>query len=159
MIKRRKIIVRSGGQSGIDRAALDAARFLNIKITGFVPKGGLAEDYLPPKSLLNDYPELKETDSTDVNVRTELNVLNSDLTLIFGDINKSSGTKLTWELCTKHCKTAIIVDSMSPEELYNKVQKLDKFNDINIAGPRESEEPGIYKKTYNFLVSFLNLLI
>jgi uncharacterized membrane protein len=159
MKRRKEIIIRSGGQSGVDRAALDAARFLNIKITGFVPKGGMAEDYLPPKSLLDDYPELKETESTDVNVRTELNVLNSDLTLIFGDINKSPGTKLTRDLCTKHCKTAVIVGSMSPEELYNKVQTLGEFSDINIAGPRESEEPGIYKKTYNFLIGFLNLLI
>ena len=55
------IRIRSGGQSGVDRAALDFARQHRIEICGWCPKGGWAEDSDVPPGLLEDYPELTET--------------------------------------------------------------------------------------------------
>ena len=53
--------IRSGGQTGVDRAALDTARKYNIEICGWCPKGGWAEDYLEAPGILAEYLELKET--------------------------------------------------------------------------------------------------
>jgi len=53
--------IRSGGQSGVDRAALDAARAAGIRIEGWVPEGGWAEDYPTPPGVLVLYPELRPT--------------------------------------------------------------------------------------------------
>ena len=55
------IRIRSGGQSGVDRAALDFARCQNIEICGWCPKGGWAEDYPEAPGIKEMYPELQET--------------------------------------------------------------------------------------------------
>ena len=62
--------IRSGGQTGVDRAALDTARKYGIEICGWCPKGGWAEDYSSPPGLLAEYPELKETPSAGTSQRT-----------------------------------------------------------------------------------------
>ena len=53
--------IRSGGQTGVDRAALDFARKHNMEICGWCPKGGWAEDYPEEPGILAVYPELQET--------------------------------------------------------------------------------------------------
>ena len=55
------ITIRSGAQSGVDRAALETAKVYGIKICGWCPKGGWAEDYPEPPGVLALYPELQET--------------------------------------------------------------------------------------------------
>ena len=60
-MKLRIIRIRSGGQSGVDRAALDFARCQNIEICGWCPKGGWAEDYPEAPGIKEMYPELQET--------------------------------------------------------------------------------------------------
>src|SRR5262249_17950936 len=88
--------VVSGGQSGVDRAALDAAIALSITNGGWCPRGRLAEDgQIPPL-----YP-LRETATEDVAVRTELNVLDSDGTLILSTGAPKDGTVLT-KTCAEH---------------------------------------------------------
>ena len=74
--------IRSGGQTGVDRAALDAARQCGLKICGWCPKGGWAEDCPEPPGLLALYPELRETPSENVSQRTVWNVRDADATLI-----------------------------------------------------------------------------
>ena len=88
--------VISGGQSGVDRAALKFAVHNGISYSGYCPKGGWAEDFQNPPGILEHYPLLKETESPDPEERTVLNVETSDAVLIFleGD---SPGT----ELCRK----------------------------------------------------------
>ena len=91
----RKVI--SGGQTGVDRAGLDAARVLGIEIGGHCPRGRRAEDGRIP----DIYP-LEETPESNYKVRTSLNVLNSDATLIYWtdeDEKKSRGTGYTIKLC------------------------------------------------------------
>ena len=74
--------IRSGGQTGVDRAALDAARQCGLKICGWCPKGGWAEDCPEPPGLLALYPELRETPLENVSQRTVWNVRDADATLI-----------------------------------------------------------------------------
>ena len=85
----------SGGQTGVDRAALDFALEVGIPIGGHLPRGRKDEngDILPDK-----YAGMYETDADDVNVRTELNVQNSDATLIFSHGRSSAAlhTRSAW---------------------------------------------------------------
>src|SRR3984893_7494400 len=66
--------IRSGGQTGVDRAALDAALLTGRPYEGWCPKGGWAEDFLRPPGLLTIYPHLMETPSESPEQRTEWNV-------------------------------------------------------------------------------------
>jgi Circularly permutated YpsA SLOG family len=54
--------IRSGGQTGVDRAALDAAVLTERPYEGWCPKGGWAEDFLHPPGLLTKYPDLKDSE-------------------------------------------------------------------------------------------------
>ena len=87
----------SGGQTGVDRAALDVAVELEIPHGGWCPKGRLAEDGRIPDSY-----KLRETTSREYAVRTEQNVLDSDGTLILYRESISGGTELTLRLAEKH---------------------------------------------------------
>ena len=75
----------SGGQSGVDRAALDVAIERGMDWGGWCPRGGWAEDFLEPPGLLTKYPHLKETPDSHPLQRTEWNVRDSDATLIITD--------------------------------------------------------------------------
>ena len=89
----------SGGQTGVDRAALDVALELGIPIGGYLPRGRKDEngDVLPE----DRYANMQETDTDDVNVRTELNVQNSDATLIFshGRSSVAPHSRNVWPEC------------------------------------------------------------
>ena len=102
----QKII--SGGQTGVDRAALDVALELGIPIGGHLPKGRKDEngDVLPE----DKYANMQETDTDDVNVRTELNVQNSDATLIFSHGALFGGSEYTERMARKHGKPCLHVD-------------------------------------------------
>ena len=73
--------IRTGGQTGVDRAALDTARKYGIEICGWCPKGGWAEDYPSPPGLLAVYPELNETPSAGTSQRTRWNMRDTDAIL------------------------------------------------------------------------------
>ena len=60
-----QITILSGGQSGVDRAALDAAIERGLGYRGWCPKGGWAEDLQEPPGLLAQYPHLRETPQAD----------------------------------------------------------------------------------------------
>ncbi len=85
----------SGGQTGVDRAALDAAIDKEIAYAGWCPKGGWAEDLPRPPGLLALYPHLKETPRGDPLQRTEWNVRDSDRLMVLLDNRglNSSGTE------------------------------------------------------------------
>ena len=61
MFRKKISRIRTGGQSGVDRAAMDFAREFSIPLCGWCPKDGWAEDYPIAPGLLTDYPELTET--------------------------------------------------------------------------------------------------
>ncbi|HEV7643802.1 MAG TPA: putative molybdenum carrier protein [Pyrinomonadaceae bacterium] len=149
-MKVRKII--SGGQTGVDRAALDLAPENGIETGGYVPRGRQAEDGLIPEK----YPNLIETETDDPAQRTELNVLHSDATMIIFRNALAGGSKLTAEFAEKYKKPLLHIDLSSGdlETLFREAQKwLGKINGeiLNIAGPRASEDTEIYSKAKQFL--------
>jgi len=88
----------SGGQTGVGRAALDIAIELGLEYGGWCPKGGWAEDLPQPPGLVAQYPKLQPTPLAEPEQRTELNVRDSDATLILirgSDVARSKGTEFT----------------------------------------------------------------
>ncbi len=146
----KKII--SGAQSGVDRAALDAAIKLKIPCGGYVPKGRLAED----GPISDKYP-LTESYSSSYTVRTRLNIKYSDATLIIKNGDIEGGTLFTLNVCKKLKKSVKIVD-LDDKNINAEINEfLIKISPkiLNIAGPRESKNPGIYKKTLKVLLKAL----
>jgi len=133
----------SGGQSGVDRATLDAAVELGIPHGGWCPQGRLAEDGRIPQKY-----RLKETISSDYAVRTRLNVRDADGTLILYYEPLEGGTALTWQLAVEMEKPVMLVELGFPPvfEAFHRWLCENSIHTLNIAGPRESRFPGIYKK-------------
>lgn len=150
--------IRSGGQSGVDRAALDAARAAGIKIEGWTPKGGWAEDFPTPPGLLAQYPELQATNTTSVDRRTKLNVRDSHATLILAPVQlqESPGTVLTVETAKRYERPYLVSDLDDLNRVAEWVDDLPNELILNVAGPRESECPGVYEETLKFLSSLFH---
>ncbi len=138
----------SGGQTGVDRAALDVALELGIPCGGWCPKGRRAEDGVIPAC----YP-LMEINSKDYRVRTRRNVRDSDGTLILTRGPLSGGTALTRRLAKEMDKPCLVVD-LTQRPLASDVCAWIASNGIrtlNVAGPRESTQSGIYFQGKKFL--------
>jgi hypothetical protein len=153
----KKII--SGGQTGVDRAALDAALKCNVPIGGWCPNGRKAEDGLIPKQ----YP-LKETDSSHYEERTRLNVHDSDGTLILvadTSFHTANGTQLTIEEAKKIGKPFLILILAKPYTLdfLQRWIEDNKIETLNIAGPRESQSPGVTHLASQFLEEILPQIV
>lgn len=88
--------IRSGGQSGVDRAALDFARKHDMEICGWCPKGGWAEDYPETPGVVAMYPELEETPEAEPWQRTLWNMRDAQaiLTIMPEGAGESKGTEL-----------------------------------------------------------------
>ncbi len=152
----KKIKIISGGQRGADRAALDAAMELGIETGGFCPKGRRAEDGRIPEH----YPltELKSDEYTD---RTLKNVLESDASLICYKKQMDKGTALTAVFCEEHNKACLKVcldRQNSIEDVLGWIER-NKIRVLNIAGPRESSEEGIFEAVKPFLRKLFSEII
>ena len=152
-MKISKII--SGGQTGVDRAALDAAIELDIEHGGFVPKGRLSEDGSIPLKY-----NIIELENEDYSARTLKNVQYSDGTLILHKGEITGGTALTEEFCyleKKAVQTINILDEFKVIQLnFNMWLETNIITILNIAGPRESEAH-IYKNAKVLLMRLLNV--
>ncbi|MFA8301268.1 MAG: putative molybdenum carrier protein [Hyphomicrobiales bacterium] len=143
-----KIKIISGGQSGVDRAALAFALHYNMPCGGYCPKGRLAED----GPINNRFP-LVETPLPSYPQRTEMNVKESDATLIIYHEEMDKGTKFTKELAEKLKKPILELSFNKPihTKEFRKWLKNNSIKTLNIAGPRESRSPGIYSKVWDSL--------
>ena len=153
--------VVSGGQTGADRAALDVAIRLGIPYGGWCPRGGRAEDLPVPPGLLRAYPQLVETPTADAAVRTEWNVRDSDATLLLTDQpdSLSGGTALTRDLATRLGRPVLVVPAGGVEAVRTWLRELREQSAhplvLNVAGPRESKEPGLYDGASSLLEQVL----
>lgn len=138
-IKNLKKII-SGGQTGVDRAALDVALELKIPCGGWCPKGRKAED-----GALDPIYPLRETPSEEYSQRTEWNVRDSDGVLILSYGTPTGGTALAIEFSRKHLKPHFIIDLKNKQDKRAFLQWLKKNNIqiLSIGGSRESTKPGI----------------
>ena len=152
----------SGGQTGIDRAALDAAIEMGVEYGGWCPKGGWAEDFRKPPGLLARYPLLRETPSAEPIQRTEWNVRDADRLMILIDVSGigvSKGTVAARDFALALDKPHSMIDLDAGDALAQALACAGKnasdASTIGIAGPRESEVPGIYAKARPFLCAVL----
>lgn len=150
--------VVSGGQTGVDRAALDVALSANVDCGGWCPQGRRAEDGTIP----DKYP-LTETDSGAYIARTQLNVEESDGTLIVTRGRPTGGTRRTAEHARFVGKPVHVVDLKAAENpegvALASVRAWIAENGIrvlNVAGPRESTRPGIHNAAKDFLQALLS---
>ena len=149
----KKIV--SGGQTGADRAALDVAIEYGIPHGGWVPRGRKTED-----GRLSERYHLKEIQSISYPRRTELNVIDSDGTLIISHGNLSGGSAYTLDMAKKHKRPCVHIDLNEISE-YKAVEIIKYWTDVkrietlNVAGARASEDPKIYEATKNLLKSVL----
>jgi hypothetical protein len=146
----KKII--SGGQTGADRAALDAAIRMGISHGGWIPKGRLTEDGpLPDMYALEEMPSESYAD------RTEKNVIDSDGTLIVSRGAPTGGSDHTRKMALKHGKQMLHIDltlHQSPLDAASLVSSWLAMNNIetlNVAGPRASKDPDIYVAVLSIL--------
>lgn len=151
-------MIFSGGQTGVDRAALEIAfDELHIPYGGWCPHGRLAEDGRIPKR----FSELKETASDRYHVRTELNVKESEATLILYKRPMSRGTALTRKYAQRLRKPnlCVLLKRVMPIKEIIKIRtwlQEHKVSILNIAGPRESTAPGIASEAKQLLRQVLH---
>ncbi|MCG6912123.1 MAG: putative molybdenum carrier protein [Deltaproteobacteria bacterium] len=149
----------SGGQTGADQAALDAAIKLGIPHGGWIPKGRLTEDGpLPAKYQLREMPTGSYPE------RTKKNIREADGTLIFSHGPLTGGSEFTRKMAVKYMKPLLHIDfyKMIPFDAAVTINNWMVDHDIrilNVAGPRSSSDPKIYRSVMDIIeaVSFLNL--
>ncbi|HPE73590.1 MAG TPA: putative molybdenum carrier protein [Candidatus Competibacter sp.] len=147
----QKII--SGGQTGVDRAALDVALALGLAVGGWCPKGQRAEDGRIP----DRYP-LTETAEMDCETRTRRNIEDSDGTLILNRGKMEGGTALTADLARQIGKPCLIValeEGIEPATFQDWLVA-NSITVLNVAGPRESKRPGVYAAAARCLRALLD---
>ncbi len=144
----------SGGQTGADRAALDFALQHGIECGGWVPRGRMAEDGIIPAI----YPNLIETETADLSVRTEFNVRDSDATLLLTHGIPTGGSALTNEIAKHLGKPLLHIDlnyiplKLASKNLGHWLQEV-RPKILNVAGSRNSKDPEIYKLSKMLLES------
>ena len=158
---RQELKIVSGGQTGVDQGALEAAVDLGVDWGGWVPKGWRAENGTVPEQFRT---RMQEHASANYIVRTRQNVADSHATLILTDAYPlSGGTLRTRDFCMNMMKSHFVV-SFGEADAVGKVRKwLGQFFAVahpvpfvlNVAGPRESKAPGIQSRTRIFLTEVL----
>jgi hypothetical protein len=151
----KKII--SGGQTGVDRAALDVAIQLGINHGGWMPRGRLAEDGAVPARY-----QLQEMPTEEYPARTEKNVVESDGTLLISRGSPTGGTDYTRRMALKHGKHLLHIDlslGRRPAEAGSLIAswiELNRIETLNVAGPRASHDASIYADSVNILTQAFN---
>jgi hypothetical protein len=158
-----RAVIRTGGQTGVDRAALDHAVRRGLPYGGWCPRGGWAEDHPVAPGLLAAYPRLTETPSDVPEQRTAWNVRDSHATIIL--VRGGIRDELKGTVFTRQCAELVflrpcrIVDITRPGSVDEARDWLSRTATglgvpelwLNVAGPRESEVPGIYAEACRFL--------
>ncbi|MDR3221179.1 MAG: putative molybdenum carrier protein [Candidatus Accumulibacter sp.] len=149
-------MIVSGGQTGVDRAALDWACGHRIPHGGWCPMGRRAEDGPLPWKY-----QMRMTESSDYRPRTEYNVRDSDGTLILNLGKLNSGTLATQSFAQKMNKPCLLVllDSGVSREAVASIHawlREHRFKSLNVAGPRQSKRPGIYRMSFDLLETVLS---
>ena len=155
MIKR----IISGGQTGADRAALDFAIKMDLPHGGWVPKGRLAEDGpIPARYHLTEMPSKSHPK------RTERNVVDSDGTLIVSHGKLKGGSQYAMDMAIMHSRPWLHINLNETSVLEAAQQVIEwtlsnRIETLNVAGPRESKDPMIYRAVYDLLQTIYYIAI
>lgn len=147
----------SGGQTGVDRAALDAARETGLPIGGWCPNGRRAEDGI----LAAVYP-LEETPSEAYEQRTVWNVRDADATLILAfSAQLSGGTLFTRQIAERLQKPCLVLVLDEHASITLTADWIGRHANcvLNVAGPRESGQPGVYATARSFCFTLFRILL
>jgi hypothetical protein len=146
-VTRESLYIVSGGQTGADRGALDAALAAGVPCGGWCPRGRRAEDGTIPER----YP-LRETPAAQYPQRTAWNVRDSDGTAILHHGRIDRGTALTERLARGQGRPVLLLDvrSAQPADLAAWIAN-ENIRRLNVAGPRESRTPGLQAAVARFL--------
>jgi hypothetical protein len=145
----------SGGQTGVDRAALDIALMHGIECGGWCPAGCLDEFGRIP----DQYP-VQELAVGGFTERTLQNVKDSDGTVIIHRGNLAGGTDQTVRFCVELQWPHQLIDAskVSAEDaarLIASFVRKHKIDVLNVAGPRQSEWAEGYAYAFRALDRFL----
>jgi hypothetical protein len=145
----------SGGQTGVDRAALDAAMESDAEAGGWCPEGRLAEDGTIPEK----YP-VKELHASGYRERTKRNVVDSDGTAVVYFGYPSGGTEQTIVFCIEEQKPYVLIDAdeLSVNRATRKIKlfiKAHSMSVLNVAGPRAGGEPRAYGYAKQLVLNML----
>lgn len=155
----------SGGQTGVDQAALRAAASLGISIGGWCPPGRASEDgAIPDHFPLTETPEERSPTAPDIprSQRTELNVRDSDGTLLLfrGELEKQdAGTRWTAGCAKRYGRPLLVADPAALAEIPQVHVWIDSrgIRTLNVAGPSERTAPGIGAAAEKFVAVLLRL--
>jgi len=146
----------SGGQTGADQAALDAAIQWQIPHGGRIPKGRLTESGILPERY-----KLQEMPTGSYPARTEQNVIESDGTLIISHGKPSGSPKYSQEMALKYHRPYLHIDLNNnnafdaAKHVYQWI-KMHNIGSLNVAGSRASEDPYIYQATMHLITAVLH---
>jgi hypothetical protein len=149
------LAIVSGGQTGVDQGALDAALDRGVCCGGWCPEGRRSEAGM----IAARYP-VHELVGSGYSERTRQNVVDSDGTAIIFDAVLEGGTRLTAEVCEQERKPHVLIDAaaLSRAESVDLLEKFIRDNDINVlnvAGPRASKWRGAHAYTHFLLTELL----
>lgn len=156
--------LRSGGQSGADRGAMDAALSCGVPVVGWCPAGGWAEDYPDPPGVLALYPDMTETPSSDPIQRTEWNIRDSTCCIVFRapasgtSPGTDAGDAFNDRYATPRFDFALADPQTYGEQTDAAFEWLSEFDGsivLGVGGPRESEHPGMYDIAFGLVQSLL----
>jgi hypothetical protein len=149
----------SGGQTGVDRGALDAALASGFECGGWAPGDRMAEDGIIP-----DWYPLTILPNGNYQQRTRLNVVDSDGTAILFDGSLSGGTRLTRDLCALLERPCILIsaretpDPIAAAEAVLKFIQDSNIQTLNVAGPRASRWAVGYRFAWDVVSGVINRL-
>ena len=158
----------SGGQTGVDQAALRAAEAAGLELGGWCPPGRTSESgRIPDRFPLRETPEERSPKAPDIprSLRTEWNVRDSDATLILRKLiptqptQRDPGTIWAFECAILYGKPLLLCDLNDSKHAKNNLVRtwLDglEIGTLNVAGPAESAQPGIGRLAEEFLLEVL----
>ncbi|MBW2369258.1 MAG: putative molybdenum carrier protein [Deltaproteobacteria bacterium] len=153
----QKII--SGGQTGADQGALDAAIEFGIPYGGWIPKGRLTED-----GTLQEMLKLKEMPTKSYNARTEQNVIDSDGTVIIHRDRLTGGSLYTGKMTKKHGKPCLNINLKDTSTFSAALEiarwaRDNRIELLNVAGPRASKDPTIYATVKKIMTWVIHISI
>jgi hypothetical protein len=149
--------ILSGGQTGADQAGWRSAKAYGISTGGWMPQGFLTED--GPRPEFVEQFDASEMPTESASARTERNVQEADGTIWFGETT-TSGAQATVGSCCKIGKPLMLVYPAAAFEPSHVTKWIieNQIRVLNVAGNRESDEPGIGERVERFLGKSLEQL-